>query len=264
MRQLNNRPDTNRKPARRIRRRFRRRIARRSQLPARDSSGYVIFSAGDAGAAHVRAHELLDRGQIERGHRELGAYLEHRTGAGSDWVHLHFHMGIFELALGDWTGAYRRFRKEILPAASNTDCAYTDAPALLWRLALAAPQSVPLPWEALRRSALKGMREPSHAFVELHHLLALAGAGDSTSIERWLASHADGSAQGGLLRSAALALRNCALGAYAESATLLRATAPQLPIIGGSRAQRELFGELERWCKARANNAASASRRIAA
>lgn len=259
MRQLNNRPETSRKPARRIRRRrFHRRIAGRAQQPARDSSGYAIFSAGDAGAAHVRAHELLDSGQIERGHRELGAWLERRTGAGSDWVHLHFHMAIFELALGDWTGAYRRFQREILPAASSTDVAYTDAPALLWRIALAAPHAVNLPWQALRRTALNGLRRQSDAFVTLHHLLALAGAGDSAGIETWLDGDTDRSPQGRLLRRAALALCDCASGAYRQAAAELHALAPQLSIIGGSRAQRELFDQLERWCEARSNTAAAA------
>ena len=41
-------------------------------MEIKDRSGYVVFSEGDVGAAHVRAHELLDSGQIELGRQQLG------------------------------------------------------------------------------------------------------------------------------------------------------------------------------------------------
>ena len=41
----------------------------------------VLGPAGDAGAAHVLAHELFDAGQMAEGHRRLGAWLR----AGGTW-----------------------------------------------------------------------------------------------------------------------------------------------------------------------------------
>lgn len=222
--------------------------------PALDASGYAVFSAGDAGDAHVQAHRALDEGRHELGRRQLGAWLDGRVGAGSEWVHLQFHMAIFELAADDWKAAYTRFMKEILPAAARTEFALTDAPGLLWRLALTAMHPVELPWAQLRRTALRCMRRPSEPFVELHHLLALAGAGDVESLDRWLERRPArrGSPLDSSVEQAAAALRSCAAGSYHRAAVLLQNVAPQLSRVGGSRAQNQLFTEIRLWCRRRA------------
>jgi len=218
--------------------------------PVQDISGYTVFSEGTAGAAHVMAHRMLDESRIEFGHQLLGEWLEGRTGSGSDWIHLQFHMAVFELELGNWDAAYTRFMEEILPAAATTEEALTDAPALLWRLALTAPEPVELPWQALRRTALARMQRPSDPFVELHNLLALAGACDLASIEQWLQRRPDGvpSRPEHLVERMAVALHAYTTRAYQHAATVLQSVVPQLSQIGGSRAQNQLFQRLEEWC----------------
>ncbi len=218
--------------------------------PVQDISGYTVFSAGDAGAAHVMAHRMLDENRIELGHRLLGDWLQGRTGSGSEWIHLQFHMAVFDLALGNWGAAYTRFMDEILPAAATTEEALTDAPALLWRLALTAPEPVELPWQALRRTALARMQRPNDPFVELHNLLALAGAGDLASIEQWLQSRPANvpSRAECLVEKMAVALQAYAARAYQHAATVLQTVVPQLAQVGGSRAQNLLFRQLEESC----------------
>jgi hypothetical protein len=216
-----------------------------------DSSGYTVFSAGDAGAAHVMAHRMLDENRIEIGHQLLGDWLRNQTGAGSDWIHLQFHMAVFELALNDWDAAYARFMHEILPTAATTEEALTDAPALLWRLALTGPDGTDLPWEAIRRTALFRMQRESEPFIELHNLLALAGAGDLASFDRWLEArpeHAP-SRRERLVEQMAVALRAYVAGSYEHAAFLLRSIVPQLSQVGGSRAQNQLFLQMEEWCR---------------
>jgi hypothetical protein len=156
-------------------------------------------------------------------------------------------MAVFELALGDWNAAYARFMDEMLPAAATTEDALTDAPALLWRLALAAPGPVELPWQPLRRTALRCLQRPSEPFVDLHNLLALAGAGDIVSIERWLETRpgTGNSSADRLVQQTAVALQAYATRTYQQAATLLRSLVPQLPKVGGSRAQNQLFLALE-------------------
>ena len=73
-----------------------------------DVSRFGVFSHGDAGQAHVAAHRMLDEGRHELGHRLLGAWLEGRSGSGSDWTHLQWHMAVFELAVGQWDAAFAR------------------------------------------------------------------------------------------------------------------------------------------------------------
>ncbi len=215
--------------------------------PVQDISGYTVFSAGEAGAAHMMAHRMLDENRIELGHQLLSEWLEGRTGSGSEWIHLQFHMAVFDLALGDWGATYTRFMDEILPSAATTEEALTDAPALLWRLALTAPEPVELPWQALQRTALARMQRPSDPFVELHNLLALAGAGDLASIEQWLQTRpADvPSRRERLVERMAVALQAYAARAYQHAATVLQSVVPQLSQVGGSRAQNLLFRQLE-------------------
>ena len=90
--------------------------------PVQDISGYTVFSRGKAGAAHMMAHRMLDESRIELGHQLL-----------SEWIHLQFHMAVFDLALNDWGAAYARFMDEILPAAATTERVRRLGPPLSWR-----------------------------------------------------------------------------------------------------------------------------------
>jgi hypothetical protein len=224
-----------------------------------DVSGYRLFSAGEAGAAHATAHRMLDQGQIELGHRLLGAWLENHSGAGSEFIHLQWHMAVFEVALGDWDSALARFRKHILPAAATTQDALTDAPALLWRLSLAAPAPVELPWEPMRATALSSMQRSSEPYVELHNLLALAGAGDIESLDRWLQRRAPiaRSRSEYLVAQMAVALRAYVAGDHQQAAMVLASVVPFLSEVGGSRAQNQLFEQIERESWRRATNGVS-------
>lgn len=219
----------------------------------RDRSGYAVFSEGEVGAAHVMAHTLLDSGQIELGHHRLGRWLARRAGSGSDWAHIHFHMAVFELEVGDWRAAHERFLDELLPIAVTSDDALTDAPALAWRLKLRAGRRAAVPFELLRETALRSLRRPhemqrpNDPFVELHNLLALAGAGDADGIRAWLdaCGHDAPSGKSGVLVRMAEGLSACTQKHYRRAAGILKSAVAELPSIGGSRAQNALFTELQ-------------------
>ncbi len=215
----------------------------------RDISGYEIFDQGETGAAHALAHHCLDNGQIISGHRALGKWLDGHGGSGSDWVHLQFHMGIFELELGQWRQAYARFLAEVLPTAAATTEALTDAPALLWRIAMAAPGTVSLPWQPLRQTALSCIDDSNSPFVQAHNLLALAGAGDGAAIEYWLKDKRDRaqSLRQRLVVRFAEALAALATGSFEQAGAMLEAILPELSAIGGSHAQNGIFRQLADW-----------------
>jgi len=213
----------------------------------RDASGYEVFSAGPSGEAHVMAHRLLDQERYDLGHRFLEDWLHWRSGAGSDWVHLQWHMAVFELGLGRWAAAYSRFWQHILPVAATTEDALTDAPAMLWRLMLAARTPVALPWEPVRATALVRMRRPSHPYVELHNLLALAGAGDVAGLDRWhdRQTSAPRTRARALVERVARGLRAYAVADYGQCAAILGPAVPCLGEVGGSRGQNRLFRQIE-------------------
>ena len=209
-----------------------------------DVSGFRIFSAGGPGEAHTMAHHMVDTAQYERGHRLLGSWLDGHAGSGSQWVHLQFHMAIFELATGHWDAAHRRYLEHVLPTAKSSENALTDAPALLWRLALSAPQGTELDWEPVRQTALKRMRRPCDSFTELHNLLALAGAGDLGSLDKYMKTRTADSFDMRLVVKLADALLAYVKGHYYRAADLLCRLLPRIPEIGGSRAQTQLFEQM--------------------
>ena len=210
-----------------------------------DISRFGVFSQGDAGQAHVLAHRMLDEERHELGHRLLGTWLEGREGSGSDWTHLQWHMAIFEIAVGQWEAALARFETHILPVATHTYDALTDAPAMLWRLRLAAPRPVTLDWEPVHAAAVRRLTQPSTPYVELHCLLALAGAGDRDGLDRWLHSRrATEDPKANVLVQMGVGLRALTAGDYELSSVVLSAAVPKVSELGGSHAQNLLFEDI--------------------
>jgi hypothetical protein len=216
---------------------------------SQDLSGFGVFSHGDAGDVHVMAHRMLDEERYELGHRLLGPWLEQHEGNGSCWTHLQWHMGVFEIAVGRWKAALRRFETEILPVAAASFDALTDAPAMLWRLQLAAPRPVALDWEAVRKTAVRRLTEPCDAYVELHCVLALAGGGDVDGLDCWLrARRSTEGLKTSILTEMGAGLRAVAAEDYELGAALLTATGPKVSLLGGSHAQNQLFQQIADHC----------------
>jgi len=211
-----------------------------------DSSGYAMFSTGEQGNIHVTAHRMLDAGENELGHQLLGAWLDGHTGSGSEWTHLQWHMAVFDLSLGNWNAALARFQGQILPVVANSFEALTDAPALLCRLSLAASTPAALPWKPVHLRALASMKKPRSPFVEIHNLLALAGARDFGNLDRWLQKRQVSacSETEKIVFRIAIALRSFIAGSYEAAATTFESVIPYLSEIGGSRAQNDLFRQL--------------------
>lgn len=222
---------------------------RPSHAPAVDRSGFRVFSSGNAGLAHARAHRDLERAEHEAGRRALAAWLEDRPATDGKLAHLHWHLMVFELGCGDVAEAHARFSRELLPVASTTEDALTDAPSAVWRLRLAGAELSPREVEAVAHTARAHLeREPSaDPWVVLHDLLALAAAGHTGAIDAWLA-RGEGPPT---LRLAARGLRALADGDMISAlAPLVRAT-PDIRRLGGSHAQNALFFALAAHVEAR-------------
>ncbi len=215
-------------------------------MKSSDISGASLFANGAAGSAHVLAHRALDSGNLREGHRTLSEWLRHHDGPHIEAcrrVHLHWHMLVFDLELGRWQDAYDRFARWILPGVEKGH-AEVDAPAALWWLRIRARRDVRLPWEPVRNRALAALHEEPSPHVTLHHLLALAGSKDVESIDAWVRHHRQRPATDPILLRASLALRALGAGEHDEACHRLNELLPELPRLGGSRAQNALLSEL--------------------
>lgn len=206
----------------------------------RDASGFAVFSQGDAGRAHVAAHRALDSGQLASGYHELAAWLGERPAHTSQLVHLHWHLLVFEIAVGRVAAAQRRLERHLLPAVVFREAA-TDAPAALWRLRVAGSEPKAASWHKCAAYARAGLRREASPFVRLHHLLALAGAGDHGTLCAWLRAR-PAEERVGAHHTYALGLEAMARADLGRAADLLGRAAPMLArSCGGSQAQSALF-----------------------
>ncbi len=159
-------------------------------------------------------------------------------------LHLHWHVALSALALGDHDAAWATYRATVAPGAAwgpplNL---VTDAASFLMRAALAGEPVEAVAWRELAALAQRLFPTPGIAFADAHVALALAMCGDHEALAR-LRGAATGPAADVV---AALAE---AFGAFANNdmAATLRALAPVLATherLGGSRAQRDLVEQL--------------------
>jgi len=214
---------------------------------ARDKSGAAILSAGELGRMHALAHDLYDQGEFLRGRDLLGAYLSSHRGEGSLWIHLQFHMMVFELATGDAVGALLRFETQIAPAVPRGD-APCDAPAAVWHLRLEGVEVDSEILGAIGSEASRGLRSGGKPVVMLHHILGLAACDDTRGLHEWLRQHGKRDA----------CLHGCAhcqiargLGALQRreiraALRWLRSGIELLPEVGASLVQNEVFAAILR------------------
>jgi tetratricopeptide (TPR) repeat protein len=202
----------------------------------------------DLWAAHAVAHVLEETGRAQDGIAWLRQAAPHEAGAQAFGRHLHWHRALFHLHLGDGGAALDLYDSAEWrqPGADFRDLA--NAASLLWRL---QAQGVPVGprWDALAEEAERRLGEHVLAFADLHHAVALAGAGRRGPAARLLrglrqqaqmpGSQADVLHRLGLdvMRGVVAAM----LGDPAEAALLLHRQRNALQELGGSHAQRDLL-----------------------
>jgi hypothetical protein len=198
-----------------------------------------------AGAVHSLAHVLFETGDARGGARLLRAWLPGYSPMGAEHSHLTWHLALFELARGREAQAMAVYRRGLDPRALPRR-RLQDSASFLWRRLLARPGQ-PLPWGPVRDLAARAAARPGSAFRDVHLALAFAGAGDGAGMGRLLrrlrtqAGGGDGVAAAVAL-PLALGLDAFGRGAYGEAVARLEESAGAVPRLGGSNAQRALFG----------------------
>ena len=203
----------------------------------------------NAHAAHQRAHGFFECGDAAGGAAFLEGWLPDYDRAGHLHCHLSWHLALFELARGNSERARAIYLDSIRPSVAQSApmLSLADSASLLWRWQL-YDTTPPLDeeWTEVVAHARRHFPRASLAFADLHAALAEAAIGDIEGLEVRIGELQRLAEEGRLppgkvtpaLCAGAAAL---ARGDNAESAALLETALTELPRVGGSHAQREVF-----------------------
>ena len=197
-------------------------------------------------ASHSVAHVFFETGDPDGGSDFLGDWLEGYDSRGPFNVHLSWHQALFQLATGRPENAVSLYEDQIRPSVVKKNLgSLADSASLMWRMKLYG-DGQPGPWEEVREIALPAAEKPGPAFRDAHAALAFAAGGFTEELGRMIDGLGEAASGGNALASEVTlplvkGIEAFAHGAYEEAADNLDGLVEQLPRIGGSHAQREVF-----------------------
>ena len=205
----------------------------------------------NAVAAHSVAHVFYERADYSPGADFLGDWLTGYDRRVAYHVHLSWHQALFQLGMGRYQQVASLYENDIRPSVTSCDAnSLADSASLMWRWFIFTGSNSTFPWPfsqtELRDQADAAVQNPGLPFRDGHAAMAFAAAGDRDGLARivegWRIMANNGNA---LAAEAALPLMQgisaFGEGDYAQAASLIKGVQPQLPRIGGSHAQHEVF-----------------------
>ena len=203
----------------------------------------------NAHAAHQRVHGFFESGDATGGVGFIEDWLKGYDRAGQLHCHLSWHLALFELARGDAARAQAIYLDNIRPsvALAAPMLVLADSASFLWRWRLyeAAPP-LDKEWAEVAAHALRYFPHASLAFADLHAAFAEAATGNTDGLQTRIAGLRN-LVRDGRLPPGEVAPALCAAAAAlgrgdnAEAAQILEPALADLPRVGGSHAQREIF-----------------------
>ena len=161
--------------------------------------------------------------------------------------HMAWHLALYQLARGRADLALAVYDADVRPVATDDFRDIANAVSLLWRLKQEHADTGDR-WHELEQLARKRATDTTLIFASLHHLLTLLAAGDLAAARGLVASigrraregHCD---QAGVAATVGedLGLALLGLGQTPGLRPDLARIARDLPLIGGSHAQRDVF-----------------------
>jgi uncharacterized NAD(P)/FAD-binding protein YdhS len=214
-----------------------------SALACEPSSGHAV---------HAQTHVMYETGQHEQGRVWLDHWITETGRSAGFRAHFAWHAALHELALDDVEAVRRRYQAHLAPPAVTGVRALIDSAPLLWRWRVSAGGELPPVAPVIAAIGPDLLFRPQTPFIALHAALTLAAAGDVTGL-RALREHCRAAAEPAM-RAAVVEVCE-ALIAMAEQRweaawRQLERVLPGLVEIAGSAAQREVFHETLRYCRA--------------
>ena len=209
----------------------------------------LALNPRNAHGAHQRVHGYFEAGDAAGGADFVAHWLEDYERAGQLHCHLSWHLALFELARGNSERAKAIYVDSIRPSVAQSApmLSLADLASFLWRWRIY--RTVPpldAEWAEVAAHARRHFPKAGLAFADLHAALAEAAAGDGENLQERIAG-LEHLVRDGRLPPGAVAPALCVgAGAIARgdnrmAAQAFEAALADLPRIGGSHAQREVF-----------------------
>jgi hypothetical protein len=202
----------------------------------------------NAFAAHARAHGYFEAGDAEHGAAFVEAWLPGYDRASQLHGHLSWHLALFELARGNTDRAQAIYADAIRPTVSAAPPLFSlaDAASFLWRWQIYEAGKELDGWGEVAAHARQYFPQAGIHFADVHAALAEGASGDRNAGEIRVGQSRDRVATGRQPQGAVVPLLcagalDFARGDYAMAIGHLGAGLAELPRIGGSHAQREVF-----------------------
>ena len=200
----------------------------------------------NANASHSVAHVFFETGDPDSGSDFLGEWLEGYDRRGPFNVHLSWHQALFQLAIGRPENAVSLYEGHIRPTVVKKNFgSLQDSASLMWRMKIYG-DGQPGPWDEVLEIARPAAEKPGPAFRDAHAALAFAAGGYDEEMGKLIAGLGTMAEDGNALSSEVMlplakGVEAFAHGEYQDAADNLDGLVDQLPRIGGSHAQREVF-----------------------
>ena len=211
----------------------------------------VELSPEDLWAVHAVTHVLEMQGRA----REGSAWLDYPADAWDDRNpfkgHLWWHLTLFDLAQGEIDKVLARFDDAVYAEKNNFYSQIFNASSLLYRLEFLGVD-VGDRWRELADQCETRLDDHVMVFTDIHVMMALAADGRHDAAGKMLASLRDYAKRpddfaAGTMAPVTIpvceAILAFAEGEYEKTVELLLPIRAELPCIGGSHAQRDLFAQ---------------------
>ena len=205
----------------------------------------------NANAVHGRVHGYYEQGAAQEGEAFIGAWLPRYDRAAPLHGHLGWHKALFALQRGDAERAVSIYLANVSPHASQALPMFTmiDCAAFAMRCTL---YGHPLPPDELRAVAAFAERhfpKPGVPFVNAHQALTQAVAGRPGALAAWTGAVEEvlgqgRQASGPVVADVCHAVSAFGEGRFADAARRMEGVLLDLPRLGGSGAQRDVFIDL--------------------
>ena len=225
------------------------------QYPEAEAAGKqaIDIDTSDVWAAHAVQHVFQMTSRFDDGIEWMTRLMPSFDGVNNFVYHMHWHKALCHIGQEDFESVLDIYDNHLVPALE--DDFYLDvcnAASLLWRLEMLGVD-VGDRWLRVDTFSKPRIKDRELLFSALHYLMTPARLGEKDVVEDALASFdawsKEDSTQGEICRTVGLplarAIVDLADGNSSAASATLEKIAPDVQLIGGSHAQRDLFTQFQ-------------------